>query len=176
MRHQQATKPFFRLTCIAALLFSASLSQAWTDDTDSLPNINTLCKQEPEAQCTQAVRIGLEAPGVDWHESSMVQMRLDGANLQGANLSRSIMHMSNLKGANLMLANLEGTHLHAANLQGTNLTMANLSGASLLDADLSGANLLGANLQKAILIQAKFDGATWPDGRVCAEGSIGECL
>lgn len=176
MNHSRIVYPFLRPACVAALLLTTSLSQAWTDDTDSLPNLNTLCKQEPEAQCTQAVRIGLNAPGVDWHQSSMVQMRLDGANLQSANLSRSIMHLSNLKGANLMLANLEGTDLHAANLQGTNLTMANLSGASLLDADLRGANLLGANLQKAILIQAKFDGATWPDGRVCAEGSVGECL
>ena len=162
--------------CLSALLLAAPLATGWTDDVESLPNINTLCKPEPEAQCTQAVRIGLQAPGVDWRESSMAQIRLDDANLQGANLSRSIMHLSNLSGANLMLANLEGTHLHAANLRGTNLTMANLSGASLLDADLSGANLLGARLQKTILIQAKFDGATWPDGRVCAEGSIGECL
>ena len=173
------TKTHSRLT---AMLFSiilfplAQLTFAWTDDTDALPNINSLCKPEPEAQCTQAVRIGLQAPGVDWSESSMVQMRLDEANLQGANLSRSILHLSNLKGANLMLANLEGATLHAANLQKTNLTMANLTGANFLDADLSGANLLGANLQKAIFIQAKLSGATWSDGRVCAEGSVGECL
>ncbi len=176
MKFNGIVTPFIRTICVAIPLFSALPVQAWTDDIESLPNINTLCKLEPGAQCTQAVRIGLEAPGIDWHESSLVQMRLDGANLQGANLSRAIMHLSNLKGANLMLANLEGTHLHAANLRGTNLTMANLAGASLLDADLSGANLLGANLQKTILIQAKLGGATWPDGRVCAEGSVGECL
>ena len=171
--------PAFRLlssACISAMILTSPLATSWTDDVEALPNINTLCKPEPEAQCTQAVRIGLEAPGVDWRESSMAQIRLDDANLQGANLSRSIMHLSNLSGANLMLANLQGTHLHAANMRGTNLTMANLEGASLLDADLSGANLLGARLEKTILIQAKFGGATWPDGRVCAEGSVGECL
>ena len=48
--------------------------------------------------------------------------------------------------------------------------------ANFLDADLSGANLRGANLQGAILIQAKLSGATWTDGRVCAEGSVGKCL
>lgn len=163
-------------TLSLVVLLSTQQAVAWTDDTDALPNINTLCKPEPEAQCTQAVRIGLEAPGIDWHASSMAQIRLDGANLQGANLSHSILQLSNFKGANLMLANLEGAHLHAANLQEANLMMANLTGANLLDADLSGANLLGANLQKTILIQAKFSGATWPDGRVCAEGSVGECL
>ena len=171
--------PAFRLlssACISALILTSPLANSWTDDVEALPNINTLCKPEPEAQCTQAVRIGLEAPGVDWRESSMAQIRLDDANLQGANLSRSIMHLSNLSGANLMLANLQGTHLHAANMRGTNLTMANLEGARLLDADLSGANLLGARLEKTILIQAQFGGATWPDGRVCAQGSVGECL
>ncbi len=156
-------------------VFSSSVF-GWTDKTEELPNINTVCKKEPGSQCTQTVHIGLDAPGLDWHESSMVQIRLDGANLQGANLSRSIIHLGNLKGANLMLANLEGTQFHAANLQGTNLTMANMAGANLLDADLSGANLRGANMQGTILIKANFSGATWPDGRVCAEKSIGECL
>ena len=148
----------------------------WTDNIEALPDINTICKPEPEAQCTQAVRVGLKAPGVAWNNSSMVQIRLDGANLQGANLSYSILQLANLKGANMMLANLEGAHLHAANLQESNLTMANLSRANFLDADLSGANLRGANIQGAILLKAKFDNATWTDGRVCATGSIGECL
>jgi uncharacterized protein YjbI with pentapeptide repeats len=48
-----------------------------------------------------------------------------------------------------------GCSLHKANLSRANLVYANL-----LDADLSGANL---------------SGATWRDGRVCGEGSIGEC-
>lgn len=149
---------------------------AWSQDTDKLQDSNTLCKLEPEAQCTQAIRIGLQAPGADLHDSSMAQMRLDGANLQGANLSGSIMQLVNLNEANLMLSNLERVHLHAANLQGANLMLANLRKANLLDADLTGANLRGANLEGAILIQAKFDGATWTDGRICAHGSVGECL
>ncbi len=160
------------------LIFSiiSSTVFGWTDKIETLPNINTICNPEPESQCTQSVHIGLEAPGIAWNNSSMVQIRLDGANLQGANLSYSTIQLGNLKGANLMLANLEGAHLHAANLQETNLTMANLSKANLLDASLKGANLRGANLQGAILIKADFSGATWTDGRVCAEGSIGECL
>lgn len=176
MIYKNCYRSLYRVSAVLIFAFTSHAALGWTDDIASLPDINTLCKPEPEAQCTQAVRVGLQAPGVDWRDSSMAQMRLDGANLQGANLSGSILQLANLKGANLMLANLTGAHLHAVNLQGSNLTMANLSSANLLDADLSGANLLGANLQKAILIQAKFSGATWTDGRTCAEGSVGECL
>ena len=149
---------------------------AWTDKVETLDDANTLCKLEPAAQCTSAVRIGLQAPGVDMRDATMATMRLDGANLQGANLQRAILQLANLKGANLMLANLEGAHMHASNLQNANLMLANMQRVNLLDADLSGSNLTGANLTGAILIKAKFDNATWTDGRICAKGSVGECL
>jgi uncharacterized protein YjbI with pentapeptide repeats len=51
-----------------------------------------------------------------------------------------------------------------------NLWNANLSGANLTDANLSYANLTDADLTYADLY-----GAMWPDGRVCAEGSMGAC-
>ncbi len=162
-----------------ALLLTLSFSStvfAWTDNVSSLKDVNTKCKPEPESQCTQAVRIGMEGAGVNWSDSSMVQMRLDGANLQGADFTRSILDLANLKGANLMLANLQDAHLHAVNLVGSNLMMANLEGTNFLDADLRGANLRGAKMHNTILIQANLSGATWSDGRVCAEGSIGKCL
>ena len=160
------------------LLLSSILTvaHAWTDDIDKLDDANTLCKLEPDAQCTSAVRVGIIAPGINMNHASMEKMRLDGAKLSRANFSFAIMQLANLKGADLMLANLESAHLHAANLQGANLMLANMQKVNLLDADLSGANLRGANLQGAILIKAKFDGATWTDGRTCATGSIGECL
>ena len=163
---------------ISSLLLSSIFSHAlaWSDDIENLKDINTVCKLEPEAQCTSAIRIELQAPGVNMNHSSMEKMRLDRANLSRANLSFSTLHFVNLKGANLMLANLEGSHLHAANLQGANLMMSNMKKVNLLDADLRGANLRGANLLDAILIQAKFDGATWTDGRICAKQSIGKCL
>ena len=152
-------------------------ANAWRSDIEtSGPIENTTCKFEPQAQCSWAVKIGAEIPGVDMHEASMASMRLDNANLQGANLTRAILHLANLQNANLMLANLEHATLHAVNLQNANLMLANLKGANFLDADLSGANLRGANLEGAILIAAKLDGATWTDGRTCAAGSKGECL
>lgn len=163
---------------LATLLLCSTfgLAHAWTENVDKLSNENSLCKMEPEAQCTSAVRVGVNAPGVNMSHASMEKMRLDGAKLQRGNFSYAIMQLINLKGADLMLANLEGAHMHAANLQNANLMMSNMQKTNLVDADLSGANLQGANLIGAILIKTKFDGATWTDGRVCAKGSIGECL
>ncbi len=166
-----------RVGLTTLFLFSTvTVAHAWSSKIDKLGNANSLCKLEPEAQCTSAVRVGLNAPGLNMNHASMEKMRLDGAKLQRANFSSAIMQLVNLKGADLLLANLEGAHMHAANLQGANLMMANMQNTNLLDADLSGANLRGANLNGAILIKAKFDGATWTDGRICAKGSIGECL
>lgn len=173
MKNSSTTK---LLTALALSTLLSPAAFAWTDDISTLDDVNTKCKAEPEAQCTQAVRIGLEAAGVNWSDSSMVQMRLDGANLQGADFTRSILDLANLKGANLMLANLKNAHLHAVNLVDSNLMMANLEGTNFLDADLRGANLRGAKMHNTILIQANLSGATWSDGRICAEGSIGECL
>ncbi len=150
-------------------------AHAWTNEVDKLKDVNTLCKFEPEAQCSWAVRIGAKAPGVDMRDASMASMRLDKADLQGANLSGSILQLTSLEGANLMLANLERAHMHGTNLRNANLMMANLTGVNLLDADLTGANLRGAKLEGVILLKARLDNATWTDGRICAVGSIGEC-
>lgn len=158
------------------LTVAAVEASAWTNDLSKDASSPATCKLEPEAQCTQAVYIGLQAPGLDMNHASMPQIRLDGANLTRANLSYAIMQLANLAGANLMLGNLEGAHLHAANLQKANLMMANLQRVNLLDADLRGANLQGANLVGAILIKTKLGNATWTDGRICAADSVGECL
>ena len=96
---------------LSLLCCHVTTASAWTDDIASLKDVNTVCKLEPEAQCSTAIRIGLNAPGVDMHNSSMTTMRLDNANLARANLSNSILQLSSLKGANLMLANLEGAHI-----------------------------------------------------------------
>ncbi|MCP3971305.1 MAG: pentapeptide repeat-containing protein [Rhodobacteraceae bacterium] len=148
---------------------------AWTKNIGENQDVNTVCKFEPGAQCTGAVRIGANMAGVDMQDASMTTMRLDRADLTRVNFSGAILQLSSLEGANLTLANLERAHLHAVNLRGANLTLANLSRANLLDADLRGANLLGANLTGAILIQANLENATWTDGRICAEGSVGKC-
>lgn len=168
---------FLHATLAGALIlvFSAPVALAWRDSPDPGEDANAVCKLEPEAQCTQAIRIGLQAPGVDMNHASMANMRLDESNLKGANLEGAILQLANLRGANLEGANLSRTHLHAVNLRGANLRGASLRGANLLDADLTGADLTGADLVGTILIQAKFGNATWSDGRICAADSVGRC-
>ena len=54
--------------------------------------------------------------------------------------------------------------------------MANLAGgADLSGASLKYANLLGAKLSNADLHGGNLSRATWTDGRICADSSIGEC-
>ena len=65
----------------------------------------------------------------------------------------------------LVGVDLQGADLSGANLQHANLKYANLMRASLLQASLKGADLTGVQLGHAV----------WPDGRVCAEGSVGVC-
>jgi len=160
---------------VTMVVTSTERAWAWSDKISANEDSNTVCRLEPEAQCTQAVRIGLQAPGLDMHDASMPNMRLDQANLKGANLSGAIMQLANLRGANLAGANLERTHLHGVNLQGAVLRGANLRRANLLDANLRGADLSGADVTDAILIAATLDDALWIDGRICAKGSVGAC-
>lgn len=165
----------FSLAFVLLLGFTTQ-SLAWTDNITETAYVNKVCKLEPEAQCSWAILIDTNAPGIDMHESSLASARLDRSDFSRSNFAWSIFQLASLKDANLMLSNLEHAHLHGVNLQNANLMLANLTGASLFDADLSGANLRGANLQGAIIIKAKFDNATWVDGRICAAGSIGRCL
>jgi len=134
-------------------------------------------------------------PGCDLRNTcligaNLINARLDGAilaeahltwaDLRGANLAEAYLINTKLGGAKLYRTNLSGANLSEARLDGADLREADLSDADLLRADLSeanlaGANLSGANLNDAKLSGANLSGATWPDGKVCAEGSIGEC-
>ncbi|MET0110025.1 MAG: hypothetical protein ABW084_14075, partial [Candidatus Thiodiazotropha sp.] len=40
-------------------------ANAWTDDITETAYVNTVCELTPEAQCSWAILIDLEAPGVD---------------------------------------------------------------------------------------------------------------
>jgi len=69
-----------------------------------------------------------------------------------------------------------GIDLHESAFMAVRFDGANLEGVNFLDADLERANFKGANVKRVIWIAAKLSGATWVDGRVCAAGSVGECL
>ena len=84
---------------------------------------------------------------------------LHGADLSYANLISADLSSSNLSDANLISADLSGAKLINADLRfakliSANLISADLSGAKLINADLSDANLSSANLRFAKLINA----------------------
>ncbi len=89
------------------------------------------------------------------------QLVVDGCILQAYTKCPGV----NLSNANLEGINLQGAYLKSATLKNTILRNAKLIDVYLFEADLTGADLTGADLSKAI----------WPDGRVCAFGSIGQC-
>jgi len=86
----------------------------------------------------------------------------------------------NLIGAKLEEANLQGMDLSGRDFSGADLEKANLQNANLTNTifkntDLEKANLKGAKIIGAIFKGAELEFATWVDGRVCAEDSLGGC-
>jgi len=62
-------------------------------------------------------------------------------------------------------------------LAGSNFSGASFEGpVSFQDSDLRGVDLSGVTFKEAVNWQgAHLSGATWMDGRVCGEGSVGQC-
>ena len=88
------------------------------------------------------------------NEPGGVRADLNGANLNGANLSRV-----DLRGVNLSGADLCDVDLSCANLSGADLSYTNLNGADLICADLSDTDLSEANLNCADLRHTNLSGA-----------------
>ena len=127
------------------------------------------------ANCASALRDGVNWTGCD--KRGFVQVGAKGRN---ARLDKTRIDDAHLKGADLAYASLRNVSLRNAELTNVNLTGADLTGADLTGADLSGADLRYAVLTAAKLTgtrmdSAQLDKATWNDGRICAEGSTGEC-
>lgn len=141
----------------------------------------TTPKHESEPDCST-----IPASGVNWDNCQLDKLKvikgdLSNSLIRNAMLSRADLHgsrltESNFSYSNLSNANLSGAVLDQAILKGTNLRSANLSSASLKSADLSYADLRDANLSKADLTSTLLDKAIWPDGKLCAKGSVGQCL
>ena len=125
------------------------------------------------------------APKVNWSNCQMAAVRLSNADLSGAqmknmNLSRADLRSVQLMGANLSFSNLSAVLLNDADVRqatlvGANLSGADLGGARFDGADLSYVNFGGASMADASFNGVKLDKAIWRDGRICAEGSIGQC-
>lgn len=80
-----------------------------------------------------------------------------------------------LEGADLSGKSFRGVDFRGAELEKVNFQNADLSFASFKNADLEDANLKGAKIEGANFANAELEFATWVDGRVCAEGSLGGC-
>ena len=120
---------------------------------------------------------------VESERTSGKQANLQGADLQGQDLSQALLLGANLEQANLQGANLQGTVLQQANLsgaclQGANLERANLWGAYLMQADLQEgclrrakakfADFREANLLQTDLRQANLWGVNFSDAVVAS--------
>lgn len=92
--------------------------------------------------------------GADLQFAQMQQVLLDDANLQGA-----LMRGAQLQGGSLPRAGLQGVDLTQAQLQQANLAGAQLSGAVLREALMQGADLSAAVLHGTNLTQAHLQGA-----------------
>lgn len=84
---------------------------------------------------------------------------LQGIDLRGARLSRSILQSSDLRNSNLANADLTFCNLRSANFRGSNLDRAQMRDADLTDADLNGTNLSGAKLDRADLTRTDLRNA-----------------
>lgn len=116
-----------------------------------------------EARAQSGCRIGPEA--------KCAGANLEGRDLRGANLRRG-----DFTGANLRNANLAGADLGNADFSRADMRFANLGGAALFGTKMVGANLTGAGLRfQDLKSDTDVSRALMPDGKMCAEGSVGDC-
>jgi len=114
--------------------------------------------------------------GDKFEEVDLTKALVKNAQLNGASFYRSTLSGIDLSYSDLSTANMRFTDLVGANLFGATLRHTDLRGAVLVGADLSYADMAGARLDNARLEGVKLDKAVWPDGRICAVGSVGTCL
>jgi hypothetical protein len=111
----------------------------------------------------------------------MLQLSMDGINLNGAKLQRAQLSGANLcessllyadltyaclMGARLPRSHLRAAILNSADLRGSDLNSADLRRADLRASDLTGANLHGANLEGADLALANLRGTGLADSNL----------
>ncbi|XP_068128422.1 BTB/POZ domain-containing protein KCTD9 [Hyperolius riggenbachi] len=92
------------------------------------------------------------------------ELRCQGLNFSGADLSRLDLRyinfkMANLSGCNLTQANLCGSCLERADLSGSVLDGANLQGVKMLCSNAEGASLKGCNFEDPSGLKANLEGA-----------------
>lgn len=109
----------------------------------------------------------------DFSHRNLRGLRLEGAEMDGVDISDSVvdgadLRASRLNDANLERTSLKGAHLEAAEFGGSDLAGSDLGDARLSDADLSGADLtdtrlIGTDLSGAVMAGTLLDEARLTD-------------
>lgn len=129
-----------------------------------------------EASLVQVRLDGADLRGADLTHAYFAKGSLVGAMLDGANLTRARGPRANLSRASLLHVDADGADFSNTNLRGANLTEAQAVGADFQDADLTDANLENADLTDANLENAHLAGARLTGARLmgaCLEGATG---
>lgn len=119
--------------------------------------------------------VGVDLTGARLRDTSFLRADLSRARLDQVDGFRSKWVRATMVAATLDRARLQEADFTRANLRGASFTATDLRRARLDYADLTGADLTGAQIEAAVFLHATLDDARWPDGRVCAKGSIGRC-
>lgn len=136
-------------------------------------------------------------PGVDWQRCSFDERDLTAIDVSGettrlidASFTRSVLNKANMSQAKALRAKFNTAQLKEANFKGAKLNSADftkaelekanfenadLRNAKMVRAQVKGANFKGAKLKGTDFRNADLSGATWTDGRICADNSIGQC-
>jgi uncharacterized protein YjbI with pentapeptide repeats len=122
----------------------------------------------------QAVLRRASLDGAHLEGADLTDAHLERASLNRAHLEKADLTGAHLEGARLFEARLEGAHLADAHLEGAHLTDAHLEGAHLFGAHLENADLTGAHLEDARLFGAHLEGADLTDATGLAQDQIDE--
>jgi uncharacterized protein YjbI with pentapeptide repeats len=112
-------------------------------------------------------KVVIQLQGADLNGARLTRIFLNGVNISRVDLNEAILYRAILTNAILELADLRG-----ANIREADLIRCDLRNADLTEADLSGAILIGANIYGAKVTTEQLDkakslkGATMPDGSI----------
>src|SRR6266702_1559422 len=118
-----------------------------------------------EAGLISGDKVVINLQGADLNGANLTRILLNGVNLSRVDLNEAMLYRAILTNAILELADLR-----RANMREADLIRCNLSNADLTEADLSGAFLIGANIYGAKVTTEQLEkakslaGATMPDG------------
>lgn len=98
-----------------------------------------------------------------------------GRELHGIQVVNSLFNGCNLSAVRFSGARLVNAHFETSKLHKADFSRARLVNIDFSDSDLSQADFSNARFVNVDFGEADLSGATWNDGRVCADGSTGQC-